>query len=67
MRWVLLSMLLWKSETPYIQIVYQNFLRGNHLIYKLVHTFRGSSWLKYSRDSQRTGIKVEKKRFPISD
>ena len=47
----------------YIQIVYENFISENLLIYKLVHTFRGNKYLKYGRDSQRTGVKVEKKRF----
>ena len=56
-------MLLWKSEPMYIQIVYENFISENLLIYKLVHTFRGNKYLKYGRDSQRTGVKVEKKRF----
>ena len=36
MRWVLLN----------IEIVYQNFISGNLLIYKLVHTFRGNRYLK---------------------
>ena len=52
-----------KSEPPYIQIVYQNFISENLLIYKLVHIFRGNRYLKYRLDSQRTSVKVEKKRF----
>ena len=36
MRWVLLN----------IEIVYQNFISGNLLIYKLVHTSRGNRYLK---------------------
>ena len=43
--------------------MYENFTSGNLLIYKLVHTSRGNSYLKYGRDSQGTGVKVEKKRF----
>ena len=43
--------------------MYQNFISGNLLIYKLVHTSRGNRYLKYGRDSQKTGVKVEKKRF----
>ena len=41
-----LILLLWKSEPRYIQIVYQNFISGNLLIYKLVHTSRGNRYLK---------------------
>ena len=33
-------------RTPYIQTVYQNFISGNLLIYKLVHTFGGNKYLK---------------------
>ena len=51
------------NQPSYIQIVYQNFISGNLLIYKLVHTSRGNRYLKYGRDSQKTGVKVEKKRF----
>ena len=35
-----LILLFWNSESPYIQIVYENFISGNHLICKLVHTSR---------------------------
>ena len=44
-------------------MVYENFISGNLLIYKLVHTSRDNSYLKYGGDSQRTGVKVEEKRF----
>ena len=56
-------LLIWKLEPPYIQIAYENFISGNLFIYKLVHTSRGNRYLKYGRNSQRTGVKVEKKRF----
>ena len=33
-------------STPYIKIVYQNFISENLLIYKLVHTYRGNRKLR---------------------
>ena len=56
-------LLLCKSEPPYFRIVYENCISGNLLIWELVHTSRGNRYLKYGGDSQRTGVKVEKKRF----
>ena len=42
---------------------YENYISGNLLICELVHTSRGNRYLKYGGDSQRTGVKVEKKQF----
>ena len=39
-------LLLWESEPLYIQILYQNFISRNLLIYKLVHTSGGNRYLK---------------------
>ena len=44
--------------------MHDNFISGSLLIYTLlIHTSRGKRDLKYGRDSQRTDVKVEKKRF----
>ena len=43
--------------------MYGNCISGNLLIWELVHTSRGNRYLKYGGDSQRIGVKVEKKRF----
>ena len=44
--------------------MHDNFISGSLLIYNLlIHTSRGNRDLKYGRDSHRTGVKVEKKRF----
>ena len=43
--------------------MYENFISRNLLVYKLVHTSRANKFLKYVRDFDRTGVKVEKKRF----
>ena len=37
MSWGFLVLLLWNSEPPYIQIIYQNFISGNLWICKLIH------------------------------
>ena len=46
MRWVLFNIVIWKSEPPYIQIVYQNFISGNLLIYELVRTSPGNRYFE---------------------
>ena len=43
MRWVLFNIVTLEISIPYIQIVYQNFIRKNILLCKLVHTSRGNS------------------------
>ena len=64
MSWVLLNFVTLEIRAPVHSNVYQKFISRILLIYKLVHThFRGNKYLKYRRDSQRTGVKVEKKQF----
>ena len=53
-------LLFWNLERRYIQIVYESFINGHILNCKLVHISRDNNQLKYLRDSQGTGIKVEK-------
>ena len=47
MRWVLINIVTLEIGIPFIQIAYQNFIGGNILTYKLVHTSRGNRQLKY--------------------
>ena len=62
MSWVLLNIVTLEIRTP-VHSNYENCISGNLLICELVLTSRGNRYLEYGGDSQRAGVKVEKKQF----